>query len=102
MSMTGRVLRVLIPVAVVLLMMVARSPSAPATGQAPRMLLVTATAGYYHDSIPTAREVLGQIAGELGLDVTYVNTAEELRSVAPDAFSSYAVIAFVNTTGELP
>jgi type 1 glutamine amidotransferase len=101
-SMTGRALRFLVPVAIVMLTMVARSPTAPATGQAPRMLLVTATAGFYHDSIPTAREVMAQIASELGLDVTYVDTAEELRAVSPDALAGYAVIAFVSTTGELP
>src|SRR3954463_13311940 len=100
--MYARLVRALLSVAIVLLMMVAPSPTLVATEPGSAVLVVTATAGFYHDSIPTAREVVAQLAGELGLDVTFVNSAEVLRALPPEAFGSYAVVAFVNTTGELP
>jgi uncharacterized protein len=90
------------PLTLVLAMCASRPAAPPAMGAEPRLLVVTATAGFYHDSIPTAREVLGQLAGEAGLSVTYVNTLEELQAIPPESFAAYVVVAFVNTTGELP
>jgi type 1 glutamine amidotransferase len=68
-----------------------------------RILLVTATAGYYHTSIPTARDVIRQIAsdsGEFSLDV--ITSTAELNVINAASLAAYDVLFFANTSGELP
>jgi uncharacterized protein len=96
------VLAMWLPFAFALAMCASRPAAPPAIGEMPRLLVVTATAGFYHDSIPAAREVIGQLAAESGLSVTFVDTQELLQAIPPEAFAVYAAVAFVNTTGELP
>lgn len=66
----------------------------------PRILVVTATEGFRHDSIETAERVLAGIAAARGVEVEYARTAEELR--AQIGFHGLQAVFLVNTTGELP
>jgi len=66
------------------------------------LLVVTATAGFRHDSIPTAEEVIARLAPRLGASVSYARTEEEMaRALTADALRGVDVVLFVNTTGEL-
>jgi uncharacterized protein len=65
----------------------------------PHIVVVTATAGFRHDSIETAELVLATIAAEQNADVYFVRTEDEL--VLLDLQTVDAVF-YVNTTGELP
>lgn len=69
-----------------------------------RILLVTATAGYYHQSIPTARRVVQELAQESGdLKVgTIIEDVAALDRLTPDALASHDLLCFVSTSGELP
>ena len=70
---------------------------------AKRILLVTATADYYHTSIPAAQNVIRQVAAESGqLDVALVATLEELDALHAANLLHYDVLFFANTSGELP
>ncbi|HEV7242941.1 MAG TPA: ThuA domain-containing protein [Thermoanaerobaculia bacterium] len=69
----------------------------------PHILIVTATLGYRHESIPTAEHVLGLIAAEQDVDVSFARTEDEVRSrLTPPELASVNAVFFVNTTGELP
>ena len=66
------------------------------------LLVVTATAGFRHDSIPTAEEVIARLAPRLGASVSYARTEEEMAwALTADALRGVDVVLFVNTTGEL-
>jgi type 1 glutamine amidotransferase len=68
-----------------------------------RVLLVTATAGYYHDSIPTARRVVQDLAARSGeLTVTTIADSPGLAALDPPALAEHDVLCFANTSGELP
>ncbi|HEX6095289.1 MAG TPA: ThuA domain-containing protein [Thermoanaerobaculia bacterium] len=66
-----------------------------------QVLIVTATAGYRHESIPAAEEVLAAIAGQQDVAVSFARTEDEVRTRLGDLDGVRAVF-FVNTTGELP
>jgi type 1 glutamine amidotransferase len=69
----------------------------------PHILVVTATLGFRHDSIPTAEQVLANIADEHGADISYARTEEEVRTrLTPSELENVDAVFFVNTTGELP
>ena len=61
------------------------------------VLVITITAGYQHESIPVAEEVIAQLARG-AFQVRYVRTPEEM----PSSLDGVAVVMLVNTTGELP
>src|SRR3954469_11283718 len=64
-----------------------------------RVLMLTATRGFRHDSIPVAKEIMSGLAASTG---TFTVTAtEDVSSVTASALSSYDVIFFALTTGEL-
>jgi type 1 glutamine amidotransferase len=67
-----------------------------------RILLVTATAGFHHASIPTARDVIQQIAAGQRFNVDRIDDADDLERINAANLSNYAVIIFANTSGELP
>jgi type 1 glutamine amidotransferase len=69
-----------------------------------RILLVTATAGYYHQSIPTARRVVHELAQESGdLKVgTVIEDVAGLDQLTPEALAAHDILCFVSTSGELP
>jgi type 1 glutamine amidotransferase len=71
---------------------------------AARAVLVTATAGYYHRSIPTARRVLQEVArrsGELAIE-TVLEDVPALSRLTATMLAAHDVLCFVHTSGELP
>jgi type 1 glutamine amidotransferase len=79
-------------------------PSGPGQSAGPRgvpirVLMLTTTAGFRHDSIPTARQVMANLSassGEFSLAVT-----EDLSTISSSSLTAVDVIAFVLTSGEL-
>ncbi len=72
----------------------------PAPGRAPsRVLMITATAAFRHDSIPTARQVMASLAASTG-EFT-VTATENLSTVSASSLAGYDVIVFALTSGEL-
>ncbi|HXI27094.1 MAG TPA: ThuA domain-containing protein [Vicinamibacterales bacterium] len=76
------------------------SPTPAAPSVAPvRVLMITATAAFRHDSIPTARSVVSSLASRTG---TFTVTATEtLTDVSASRLASTDVLMFALTTGEL-
>jgi type 1 glutamine amidotransferase len=75
-----------------------RPTNAPA-----RVLLVTATTGYYHDSIPTAQRVVDEIATRSGdLTVNLLGNTGILGWLNAATLAEHDVLFFANTSGELP
>src|SRR5688500_19182836 len=72
----------------------APTPQAPGT-PAIRVLMLTATAGFRHDSIAAAREVVN------GLGFT-VTATEDLNHFSTAGLADVDVIMFSFTNGELP
>jgi uncharacterized protein len=66
-----------------------------------QVLIVTATAGYRHESIPASEEILAAIASDQDVEVSYARTEDEVRTRLAQLNGVDAVF-FVNTTGELP
>jgi type 1 glutamine amidotransferase len=82
-------------------------PSAPTTPQGPgvsgppvRVLMLTATAGFRHDSIQTAQQVMGSLATSTG-EFTVTST-EQLSAISESGLAGYDVLFFALTSGELP
>src|SRR5574341_1865442 len=72
------------------------TPSAPTPSGPPiRVLMLTATAGFRHDTIDTARDVMNR----LGFTVT---ATEDLSRFTTAGLSDTDVIMFALTSGELP
>jgi type 1 glutamine amidotransferase len=61
--------------------------------------MLTATAGFRHDSIPTARQVIADLAPSSGFTVT---ATETLADITPARLASTDVLMFALTSGELP
>lgn len=72
--------------------------SAPAT-PAIRVLMLTATAGFRHDSIATAREVLSALAPANNVSLS---PTEDLSRISAAGLSEVDVVMFALTSGELP
>jgi type 1 glutamine amidotransferase len=66
--------------------------------QPTRVLMLTATAGFRHDSIPVAREVMASLAAGGGFTVA---VTEDLSSITASTLRNYDVIFFALTSGEL-
>jgi len=64
------------------------------------MLVLTATYGFRHDSIATARQVLTQLAAQTG-EFT-VTATEDVSEITADRLKSIDILFFALTTGELP
>ncbi|KAK0193674.1 glycosyl-hydrolase [Armillaria mellea] len=70
----------------------------PAFGETARALVYTATAGFRHDSIPTALQALQARGSAVNLD--FQNTED--KSVFTDqGMEGYDVVIFLSTTGEV-
>ena len=78
----------------------APSSSDPPVGTPVRLLMLTATAGFRHDSIATARQTLSAIGADSG-EFTVAPT-ESLDDISPARLASVDVVMFALTTGELP
>jgi type 1 glutamine amidotransferase len=73
----------------------------PASQAAPiRVLMLTATLGFRHDSISAARDVMRAMAGSSG-EFT-VTATEDVTSITATTLTGYDVLFFALTTGELP
>jgi type 1 glutamine amidotransferase len=79
----------------------ATPPTSPPTAAMPvRVLMLTATAGFRHDSIATARQVmtaLGTSSGEFT-----VTLADDTSAVSATTLANHDVLFFALTSGELP
>jgi type 1 glutamine amidotransferase len=80
-------------------------PSPPGTqpgaqGSPFRVLMLTATRGFRHDSIPAARDVMNALAVSSG-EFT-VTTTEDVSAITASTLAGYDVLFFALTTGELP
>jgi type 1 glutamine amidotransferase len=68
-----------------------------------RLLIVTATAGYYHDSIPTAHQVLERLSGQHGdFTINLLGSVGVLGWLNAATLAEHDVLLFANTSGELP
>jgi type 1 glutamine amidotransferase len=78
------------------------SPTAPQSAQgAPiRVIMLTATRGFRHDSIPTARDVMNAMASSSG-EFT-VTMTEDVSAITASTLVGYDVLFFALTSGELP
>ena len=65
-----------------------------------RVLMLTATRGFRHDSIPAARETMGALAASTGQFT--VDATEDVGSITRASLAGYDVLFFALTTGELP
>ena len=75
------------------------APTPPASGPAIRVLMFTATAGFRHDSIATAREVLTSIGPANGFAIV---ATEDLSAFTTLNLAGFDVVMFALTSGELP
>ena len=76
------------------------SPTAPTpAGPAVRVLMLTATAGFRHDAIATARDVLMALAPANGFTIS---VTEDLGRISAAGLSEVDVVMFALTSGELP
>ena len=86
-----------------------QSPQAPTPGGSANpvavkhVLVVTHTAGFRHDSIPTAEATLASIAAASGtFEVAFCrNAADVARLLTPAGLASIDVVVFASTTGNL-
>ena len=87
-------------------------PGAPPSGQAnsglpaaapARLLVVTHTAGFRHDSIAAAEQALMHLGGESGVFTTeFSRTAGDVRTrLTPNGLAGIDAVFFANTTGNL-
>jgi uncharacterized protein len=69
-----------------------------------KVLVVTVTKGFRHTSIPTAEQVIGELAKKSGAFVVdYVRNDQEMATkMTPEALRGYDGIIFANTSGNLP
>jgi type 1 glutamine amidotransferase len=73
----------------------------PATQATPiRVLMLTATLGFHHDSIPAARDVMSALAASGG--EFSVMATDDTTSITATTLANYDVLFFALTTGELP
>ena len=80
------------------------APAAPSAAVAtPRVLVVTHTAAFRHDSIPAAETTIQQLGRESGLfDVSFCRTADDVRQMlTPAALGDTAAVVFASTTGNI-
>lgn len=77
----------------------APSPLPAAPGVRARVLMLTATAGFRHDSIPTAQRVMASLAATTG-EFT-VTVTEDLTAITASRLAEHNVLFFALTSGEL-
>ena len=75
-------------------------PVASAAGEPVRVLMLTATAGFRHDAIDTARQVMSSLAASTR-EFTVTST-EDLAAISDAGLAGYDVLFFALTSGELP
>jgi uncharacterized protein len=82
----------------------ATSPTATLAAPPPKLLVVSVTKGFRHDSIPTAEKLVERLAQKSGaFTVDFARTDDELKAkLAPGARDAYAGVYFAQTSGDLP
>src|SRR5262245_32703805 len=75
-------------------------PTPTPTSSPIRVLMVTTTLGFRHDSIPTARQVVASLASRSGAFT--VTATENVAELTADRLTTVDVLMFALTTGELP
>lgn len=75
-------------------------PSASPAAQPVRVLMLTATRGFRHDSISVARDTMRTLAGSSAQFT--VDMTEDVASITRDSLGNHDVLFFALTTGELP
>jgi len=75
------------------------SPSGPSASTPVRVLLLTATTGYRHDSISTATQVLANLASSTK-EFT-VTATEDISTITASSLANQDVLFFALTSGEL-
>lgn len=80
-----------------------QTPTPAVTGTVARLLVVTHTTGFRHDSIPAAEEALRQIGIQSGLFATeFCRAADDVRTrLTPAGLTGIDAVFFANTTGNL-
>jgi type 1 glutamine amidotransferase len=81
-----------------------RSPAQDPRRDVARILLVTATAGFRHQSIPTVWRALPEIAkgsGDLSVE-TILKEADDLPVLTAAALAEHEILCLVHTSGDLP
>jgi hypothetical protein len=75
-----------------------------AWGAPPRLLVVTVTKGFRHESIPAVERLAERLAGRSGaFTVDYARTDEELAAkLGPTGRHAYDGVYFAHTSGDLP
>lgn len=70
----------------------------------PKLLVVSVTKGFRHDSIPTAEKLAERLAQKSGrFTVDFARTDEELvAKLGPQGRDAYAGVYFAQTSGDLP
>jgi type 1 glutamine amidotransferase len=63
-----------------------------------RVLMLTATAGFRHDSIAAARQTMSELGATQGFSLF---ATEDLTSLNPDEIGNFDVVMFALTSGEL-
>jgi uncharacterized protein len=89
---------------------VALTALAASASEPKKALVVTATQGFRHSSIPLAEKVLEGMAERTGLfTVDFARggkdgkeTSDIVSKMSPEALKNYDLIIFANTTGDLP
>lgn len=91
-------------VAVAALCLLTLLPAIPAEARPPkRLLVVTVTKGFRHDSIPVAEAVISALGIGGGWETDFARTDEDIaKKMTADALKNYDGVVFANTTGDLP
>jgi len=91
------------PAAIFILILVVSAGVPNPLHAAGQVLVVTATAGFRHDSIETAEQVISSISDQTGrFTVVFARTEEEmLLALMPERLNDIRLVMFVNTTGEV-
>ncbi len=79
---------------------VSPSPVPAPPGSMVRVLMVTATAGFRHDSIDTARSAIASLGSSTG--EFRVTATEDLSTLTTAGLAGYDLLFFALTSGELP
>ena len=66
---------------------------------ADKIVVVTVTEGFRHDSIPAAERLIADLAPRLGFEADFIREASELDRLSD--LSNVKAVMFVNTTGNL-